>query len=156
MQQTIKVHFWSEKNDVSNNIQDMRPATENSAAVDIRCVEDFSIKPNENKMIRTGLFVSIPNGYCMKVYPRSGISAKTDLIFKNTTGIIDSDYRGREIFVMWYNLGIDDVKFKKGDRVAQAIIDKIISVEYVTVDSIDHLKAMGNDRGGGIGSTGLI
>ena len=154
MQEKIKVHFWSEKNS-EQSIQDMKYATENSAAVDIRCAEDFSVKPNENKMIRTGLCVSIPDGYCMKIYPRSGLSAKTDLIFKNTTGIIDSDYRGREIFVIWYNLGIDEVVFKKGDRVAQAMIERIIPVEYIEVDSIDTLKEFGNDRGGGLGSTGL-
>jgi len=155
MQETVEVHFWSEKNDNGDDIQDMNYATINSAAVDIRCSEDFTITPFENKMIKTGLFISIPDGYCMKIYPRSGLSAKTELIFKNTTGIIDSDYRGREIFVMWYNLGGEVVSFKKGDRVAQAIIDRVIPVKYIVAHSVKQLKELGNDRGGGIGSTGL-
>lgn len=154
MQEKVKVYFYSKK-DGNVSIQDMKYATPGSAAVDIRCADDVSIKPYENKKISTGLYLSISEGYCMKVYPRSGLSAKTDLIFKNTTGIIDSDYRGREIFVMWYNLGNDKVEFKKGDRIAQCIVDRVIPIQYIEVESIEALKKLGDDRGGGFGSTGL-
>jgi dUTP pyrophosphatase len=90
----------------------------------------------------------------MKVYPRSGMSAKTSLIFKNTVGLIDSDYRGHEIKVMWYNLGNESIEIKVGDRIAQAFIEKVLPVEYIEVSSIQKLKDMGHDRGGGLGSTG--
>lgn len=151
---SVKVFFYSEKKD-GKPLQDLQYATSGSAAVDIRCAEDYEIKPYVNKKIRTGLYISLPDNYCMKVFPRSGISAKTNLIFKNTVGIIDSDYRGREIFVMWYNLGDETVSFKNGDRIAQAIVEKIEPIEYIEVNNIDFLKQFGNDRGGGIGSTGL-
>ena len=91
----------------------------------------------------------------MQIRPRSGISAKTSLIFKNTIGTIDADYRGREIFVVWYNLGTEPVSFKAFDRIAQAKIERVIPVEYYQVSTIEELKEMGYDRGGGCGSTGL-
>ena len=150
----VKVLFWSKKNEDGKDIQDMKFATQHSAAVDLKVVDDVTISSKSYKVISTGLYVSIPDGYYMKVFPRSGISAKTDLIFKNTVGIIDSDYRGREIFIMYYNLGNNDITFNKGERVAQAIIEKLIPVEYVPVSSIDDLKSDGFDRGGGLGHTG--
>ena len=151
---SVKVFFYSEKKD-NKSLQDLQYATSGSAAVDIRCAEDYEIKPYVNQKIRTGLYLSLPDNYCMKVFPRSGLSAKTNLIFKNTIGIIDSDYRGRELFVMWYNLGTETVTFKKGDRVAQAIVEKVEPIKYIEVDSVEVLKQVGNDRGGGIGRTGL-
>lgn len=154
MKDNIEVHFWSAKKG-GKSIQDLKYATEGSAAVDIRSAEDFSIKPYETKKIKTGLYVSIPKGYCMKVYPRSGISAKTSLIFKNTTGIIDSDYRALEIFVLWYNLGDDKINFEAGDRVAQCIVEEVVPVTYIEVNTIEELQAQGISRGGGMGSTGL-
>ena len=151
----VKVAFYSELNEDETPLQDMLFASKNSAGVDIRCNGEYEIYPESSELISTGLYVSIPDGYEMQIRPRSGISAKTSLIFKNTIGTIDSDYRGREIFVMWYNLGIDLFKFKHGDRVAQAIIKEILPVKYYMVDNIDILKTMGHDRGGGIGHTGL-
>jgi dUTP pyrophosphatase len=151
---TVKVFFYSEKKD-DKSLQDLQYATPGSAAVDIRCAADYEIKPYANQKIRTGLYLSLPDNYCMKVFPRSGLSAKTNLIFKNTVGIIDSDYRGRELFVMWYNLGTETITFKKGDRVAQVIVEKVEPIKYIEVDSVEALKQFGNDRGGGLGSTGI-
>lgn len=152
----LEVAFYSELDiDTEQPFQDMVFATEEAACVDLRCKEDFKIYPGETQIIGTGLYVSIPKGYEMQIRPRSGISAKTGLIFKNTIGTIDSDYRGREIFVVWHNLGETTVIFKKFDRIAQAKIERVIPVKYVQVPSIQHLKDMGVDRGGGCGSTGL-
>ncbi len=150
----VRVKFFSELNESGTPIQDLAFATKGSACVDIRCKSDITIAPNTSEMIATGLYVAIPEGYEMQIRPRSGISAKTSLIFKNTIGTIDSDYRN-EIFVLWYNLGTDDVTFKQQDRIAQAKIEKVLPVIYEEVESIDILKGMGNDRGGGLGSTGL-
>jgi len=153
----VEVHFYSEKYDDGSDasIQDMKFGSPNSACVDIRCKNDVIIRPDETQMIATGLYVSIPDGYEMQIRPRSGISAKTSLIFKNTIGTIDSDYRGREIFVIWHNLGVESEVFKKGDRVAQAKIAEVLPITYTEVGTIEELKQMGGDRGGGFGSTGL-
>jgi dUTP pyrophosphatase len=155
MEDIVKVAFFSEKNEDGTLMQDLKFATENSACVDIRCKGDYLIYPDQGEMISTGLYVSIPNGYEMQIRPRSGLSAKTALIFKNTIGTIDSDYRGREIFVLWYNLGPNEYRFKHGDRIAQAKIEKVLPVVYYEVDSIETLKLMGDDRGGGFGHTGM-
>jgi dUTP pyrophosphatase len=151
----VVVSFYSEKDEDDVSIQDMKFATANAACVDIRCKEDVTIYPGEYAVIGTGLYVSIPDGYELQIRPRSGISAKTHLIFKNTIGTIDSDYRGREIFVVWHNLGEERAFFKKKDRIAQAKIEKVTPIFYNEVDSIEELKEMGDDRGGGLGSTGL-
>lgn len=152
----VRVAFYSDKfENGTTPIQDMKKATPNSACVDIRCKHDVVVKPDQSEMVATGLYVSIPDGYEMQIRPRSGISAKTSLIFKNTIGTIDSDYRGREIFVVFYNLGQRAVEFKAGDRIAQAKIERVIPFEYVEVMSIEELKLMGDDRGGGFGSSGI-
>lgn len=151
----VEVAFYSDLGEDGKPIQDMAFANPGDACVDIRCKEDVTVPPESCKVIGTGLYVAIPDGYCMDVLPRSGISAKTDLIFKNTVGVIDQGFVAREICVMWYNLGLKPVKFLKGDRIAQARIEKVLPVKYTLVDSIETLKGMGNDRGGGLGSSGL-
>lgn len=153
--QKVPVFFYSEKDSEGNSIQDMKFATKLAACVDIKCKEDFEVAPGETAFIATGLYVSLPDNYEMQIRPRSGISAKTTLIFKNTIGTIDADYRGREIFVLWYNLGTETVKYEKGSRIAQAKIEKVPQIDYIEVDSVEELKAMGYDRGGGCGSTGI-
>jgi len=155
MEGFVKVAYYSDFDEEGLAYQDMISATPEAACVDIRCKEDTTIQPNERAIIGTGLYVSIPQGYEMQIRPRSGISAKTGLIFKNTIGTIDSDYRGREIFVVWHNLGDKVESFKKFDRIAQVKIERVLPVIYELVDSIAVLKDMGYDRGGGCGSTGL-
>ena len=136
----VKIAFYSVKlndNDPdSPPLQDLQKASPNSACVDIRCDHDYIIYTNEYQMMATGLYVSIPDGYEIQVRPRSGISAKTHAIFKNTIGTIDSDYRGREIFVIWHNLGQMPIKFERGDRIAQLKVERVIPFEYYEVDSI--------------------
>ncbi len=151
----VKVFFYSEKDGGNKSIQDMEYATPLAAGVDIKCKEDVTILPGETAFIATGLYVSLPDDYELQMRPRSGISAKSTLIFKNTIGTIDADYRGREIFVLWYNLGSEPVFYEAGSRIAQAVVKKVPKIDYIEVDSIDELKAMGYDRGGGCGSTGI-
>lgn len=150
----VKVIFFTEKDENGADIQDLQFATSGSACADIRCKSDVTIFPNTTEMIATGLYVAIPDGYEMQIRPRSGISAKTSLIFKNTIGTIDSDYRN-EIFVLWYNLGVTAIKFKKFDRIAQIKIEKVTPTIYESVTTLEELKLIGHNRGGGFGSTGL-
>lgn len=151
----VEVFFYSEKDERNNSIQDMEYATALSACVDIKCKEDFTVPPGETVMVGTGLYVSLPDDYELQIRPRSGISAKTFLIFKNTIGTIDADYRGREIFVLWHNLGSTPVSYEAGSRIAQAKVERVPKVKFIEVDSVENLKAMGQDRGGGFGSTGI-
>lgn len=149
----IEVKFFTENDKNGNPIQDLKFAKQGDACVDIRCKEDVKILPLHYAMISTGLYVAIPEGYEMQIRPRSGISAKTFLIFKNTIGTIDAGYRN-EIFVLWYNLGNELETFKAGDRIAQAKIEKVLPVIYIST-TLEDVKNTGFDRKGGFGSSGL-
>lgn len=125
--------------------------TDNSAGLDIYCnnEETIVLKPKEMKKIPTGLKVEIPEGYFGAIYPRSSTGTKLRVMLANTTGIIDSDYRG-EIFLFVVNIGDSDVKINKDDRLVQMIIQPYIKANIIEVDSLENSK-----RGeGGFGSTG--
>lgn len=102
----------------------------------------------------TGLAFEIPKGYCIKIYPRSSIF-KYDLELVNSVGVIDSQYRGEVKFmfrnVHGLNYNHSQIrKYKIGDRIGQAIIEKLVPTDYIEVEELD----MNNDRGGGFGSSG--
>lgn len=125
--------------------------TDYSAGLDIYCSnkEDIVIKAKEVKSIPTGLRVEIPQGFFGAIYPRSSTGVKRNLMLANTTGVIDSDYRG-EIKLFFYNYGEKDQIIKYNDRLAQMIIQPY---EKVKVEKVEELTE--SDRGeGGFGSTG--
>ncbi len=125
--------------------------TPQSAGVDLRAniEEDIVLKPLERALIKTGLFLEIPEGYEAQVRPRSGLAYKNGLTVLNSPGTIDADYRG-EVGVILVNLSNDPFKIKKGERVAQLVFAKCEQAEFVEVTSINE-----TERGaGGFGSTG--
>lgn len=140
-----------EKLQVKTNFIKPNYATKGSAGIDLYCAneEDIIIGPNETKKIDTGLSLAIPEGYFGTVYPRSSTGVKKKLMLANTIGVIDSDYRG-EIMVFFYNYGVQPQTIKKGDRLAQIVIQPYQQFEIELVDQLDE-----TDRGeGGFGSTG--
>lgn len=111
--------------------------------------EDIVLMPMERKLIPTGLFVEIPEGYEGQVRARSGLAIKHGITLINSVGTIDSDYRG-EIRVPLVNLSNEPFVVKHGERIAQMIIAKYESVDFVEVEELSD-----TDRGeGGFGSTG--
>lgn len=125
--------------------------TKESAGLDIYSSneDDIVIKQGEVKKIPTGLKLEIPEGYFVAIYPRSSTGVKRNLMLANSTGIIDSDYRG-EIKLFFYNFGNKDQVIKKNDRLAQMVVQKYEKVKIEKVDQISQ-----SDRGEkGIGSTG--
>lgn len=119
------------------------------AGADIFALEDTYIKPNETKLVKTGIAVAIPVGYAILIYPRSGLSLKTGLRIANSVGVIDSDYRGEVCVIMW-NSGNEAVKIEAGDKIAQMIINEVPMIKWKEVESLDE-----TERGeGGYGSTG--
>ena len=125
--------------------------TEFSAGMDIYCnnEEDIVIKKNEMKKIPTGLKVEIPEGYFGAIFPRSSTGTKLNIMLANTTGIIDSDYRG-EISLFLVNIGEKDVIIKKNDRLCQMILIPYVKANLLKSDNLQESK-----RGeGGFGSTG--
>ncbi|MDO4779010.1 MAG: dUTP diphosphatase [Tissierellia bacterium] len=126
-------------------------ATEGAAGFDLFCAneEDIIAKPNEVVVIPTGLRVQIPEGYFGAIYPRSSAGIKLRFKLANSTGIIDSDYRG-EIVIFMVNESEKDHIIHKGDRLVQMVIQPYLKVKIMPVEELDD-----TDRGeGGIGSTG--
>ena len=109
------------------------------------------IKPMERKLIGTGLFVALPEGYEAQIRPRSGLALKQGLTVLNAPGTIDSDYRG-EIGVILINHAKRAVAINPGDRIAQIVFCPIVKV---TLDEVLDLDS--SSRGeNGFGSTGVI
>jgi dUTP pyrophosphatase len=124
--------------------------TSGAAGLDVCCTDAFAVSPGCRHLVPTGLHVEIPQGYEIQVRPRSGLAIKHGITVLNTPGTIDSDYRG-EICVIIINHGPRDVEFKKGDRIAQLVLNKVERIEWLPVDSLT-----GTKRGEkGFGSTGI-
>jgi len=126
-------------------------ATPQSAGVDLRAniSESIVLKPLERKLIPTGLFIELPDGYEAQIRPRSGLAIKSGISLVNTPGTIDPDYRG-EIGVIVINLSNDEFILNPGERIAQMVICKFERVEWESVSDLSE-----SERGaGGFGSTG--
>ena len=148
-------------------------ANETDAGMDVYALEDITILPGETKLIKTGIKMAIPTGYELQVRPRSGNSLKTKLRIANTPGTIDSGYRD-EIGIIVENIDnpIRDIKFHyddnqklvidsiatgapmeitEGQRIAQLVLCKVYHADFYKVDSVENI---GENRGGGFGSSG--
>lgn len=123
-----------------------------SAGMDIRAdLVDYPviIEPMQRRLIPTGLYISLPEGYEAQIRPRSGLAFKNGITVLNTPGTIDADYRG-EIGVILVNLSDTTFKVNTGDRIAQMVINQFTKAEWEQVDTLDK-----TERGsGGFGSTG--
>lgn len=126
--------------------------TEGAAGADICAFisEPVIIPAGKSKMIPTGLFFEIPQGYEVQIRPRSGLAAKNGVTVLNTPGTIDSDYRG-EICIILINLGEKDFTVNNGDRIAQMIIAPVIQAQFSIVQNLSET----NRGAGGFGSTGV-
>ena len=111
----------------------------------------LSIPAGETVKIHSGVQVSIPEGYVMKVYVRSFTGIKKNLCIANGTGIIDAGYRD-EIIMALHNFGKESVLIKDGDRLCQFILLPFPKLELSFVEDNEDFRK--GDRGGGIGSTG--
>ena len=123
-----------------------------SAGMDIRAnlEEPITIKPNQRSLIKTGLYISLHDGYEAQIRPRSGLALKKGITVLNSPGTIDADYRG-EIGVIIANLSDSDFTIKSGDRIAQMVIAKFEKISWKAVDKLDN-SLRGNK---GFGSTGI-
>ena len=127
-------------------------ATPQSAGMDIRANIDapVTLHPLERKLIPTGLYMALPEGYEAQIRPRSGLALKHGLTVLNSPGTIDSDYRG-EVMVLLVNLSGDDFTVNDGERIAQMVIARHETARFETVSQLDD-----TERGaGGYGHTGV-
>jgi dUTP pyrophosphatase len=126
-------------------------ATALSAGMDIRAnlTEPVVLKPLERRLIPTGLYIALPEGYEAQMRPRSGLAIKYGITLLNTPGTIDADYRG-EIGIILINLSNEPFVINDGERICQMIITSFNQVEWQTEESLDE-----TERGeGGFGHTG--
>ena len=123
-----------------------------SAGMDLRAnlEESIVLKPFQRLVVKTGLFISLQQGYEAQIRPRSGLALKKGVTVLNSPGTIDADYRG-EIGVILINLSDSDFEINTGDRIAQMIIAKHETIEWEAVDKLD--ESVRGDKG--FGSTGV-
>ena len=134
--------------------QDPDWETAGSAGFDLRASENGSIKPNEFKVVPTGLFFDLPENFEMQIRPRSGLAAKKGVTVLNSPGTIDSDYTG-EIKVILINHGDKVFDIAKGDRIAQAVIASVTAKNIIQLNRIDEITKETDRGSGGFGSTGI-
>jgi len=126
-------------------------ATLLSAGMDLRAniEEPVLLRPLERKLIPTGLFMELPEGYEAQIRPRSGLAIKKGITVLNAPGTIDADYRG-EICVILVNLSSDDFLIQDGERICQMVIASHEQAEWQQVEVLSDTQ-----RGaGGFGHTG--
>ncbi|MHC1750532.1 MAG: dUTP diphosphatase [Cellulosilyticaceae bacterium] len=125
--------------------------TQLAAGVDLyaNVHESVILEPGAHKLIATGIAIALPEGYEAQVRARSGLAAKHGIGLVNGIGTIDADYRG-EIKVILMNWGDEEFEIKRGERIAQMVINQIQQVEFQVTNSLDETS-----RGeGGFGHTG--
>ena len=126
--------------------------SDGSSGLDLRAAvnKDLTLQPGDIRLIPTGLSVSIPKGYEAQIRPRSGLALRDGLGFVNSPGTIDADYRG-EIAVIAINWGKKPLTIRRGDRIAQMVINRVSKAIVEEVDELDPTK-----RGkGGFGHSGI-
>lgn len=123
---------------------------ESDAGADLRTAVDVVIEPGARVMVGTGIAIALPHGYVGLVHPRSGLAARHGLTVVNSPGTIDAGYRG-EIKIPLINTDAHlAVELKRGDRVAQLLVQKVETAQFDVVDELPE-----SERGsGGFGSTG--
>lgn len=127
-------------------------ATPQSAGMDLRAnIEDpITLRPLERRIVPTGLYIALPEGYEAQVRPRSGLALKHGITVLNSPGTIDSDYRG-EIGVLLINLSDTPFVINAGERIAQMVVARHEQAELIEVEDLDD-----TERGaGGYGHTGV-
>lgn len=120
------------------------------AGADLTTRIDFTLKPGERLLVPTGISIALPKGFVALVHPRSGLAMKHGVSLVNTPGTVDAAYRGELACILINHDLTNEVSFKKGDRIAQLVIQSVEEAEFIEVDTLP-----GSDRGaGGFGSTG--
>ena len=123
---------------------------EGDAGLDLPSRVDYVLEPGERAMIPTGIAVAIPPGYAGFVLPRSGLASRHGIALVNSPGLIDSGYRGEVAIVMINTDKHNAFEIKRGDRIAQLVIQRVVEATAVQVKELD-VTSRGS---GGFGSTG--
>jgi len=121
------------------------------AGADIVTRVDVTIAPGERTLVPTGIAIALPDGYAAFVHPRSGLAIKHGVTMVNAPGTVDAGYRGELQCILINHDPKDSITFKRGDRIAQLVIQKVERADFVEVRELP-----GSGRGdSGFGSTGI-
>lgn len=126
--------------------------SDGAVGYDLYSIESITIPPQERHAIKTGIRVCIPDGYYGRVAPRSGYAFRNGIDV--LAGVIDPDYRGELIVILYNSSNEDSFGVTHGQRIAQLIVEKCSTPEIVEVND-EVFKTIGTTRGeSGFGSTG--
>lgn len=142
MSHSLKIQLRSENATVPTK------GSATAAGYDIYSSEDCIIKAEDQALVSTDISFTVPVGTYGRIAPRSGLAVKHGI--QTGAGVVDRDYTG-EVKIVLFNHSKKDFEIKKGDRIAQLILEKIVDdAEIVVVESLEE-----SERGaGGFGSTG--
>ena len=122
--------------------------SDGAAGYDLSAAYDCVVKAKSKELVKTDLSIAIPKNTYARIAPRSGLAYKK--FIDVLAGVVDYDYRGN-VGVILANFGDEDFEVKKGDRIAQMILERITTPECVEVEDLE-----ATERGaGGFGSTGV-
>ncbi len=128
------------------------PASVGSSGSDLRAAipDTITLEPGERALVPAGIQLEIPQGFEAQVRPRSGLALRHGVTLLNSPGTIDSDYRG-EVGVILINFGQEPFTLRRGERMAQLVIQRVERAEWQEVEELAE-----SDRGaGGFGSSGV-
>ena len=124
--------------------------TEGSAGMDL-CADvesELQLAPMERALIPTGFAIALPPGFEAQIRPRSGLALKEGLTMANSPGTIDADYRG-EIQLIAINLGQEPAVIRRGQRIAQMVVQRVVRAQWQEVQELPSSER----QGGGFGHT---
>ena len=122
------------------------------AGADIVSAVDITLAPGERALVPTGISIALPDGYVALVHPRSGLAIKHGVTMVNAPGTVDAGYRGELKLILINHDRSESISFKRGDRVAQLVIQQVERAEFIEVQELP-----GSGRGtDGFGSTGRV
>lgn len=146
-----KIKVYVEQTESGKDLPLPQYMSSQAAGLDLyACVDEpVILKKGAISLVPTGLKIALPESYEAQIRPRSGLAFKHGISLVNTPGTIDADYRG-EIKIIMINFGEADFEIKRGDRIAQMVINRIEQIEWSLAEGLEETK-----RGiGGFGHTG--
>lgn len=133
---------------LSNNARTPTRGSVHSAGLDLYSACDCVVKCHDKHLVKTDIQIELPDGCYGRVAPRSGLSVNH--FVSVGAGVIDRDYRGN-VGILMYNFGHEEFVVRKGDRIAQLILEKIFYPDIVEMEMLGDTTRGGN----GFGSTGV-
>jgi dUTP pyrophosphatase len=151
MNTPLSIDFLRLNPEKTRDIPLPRYMTDQSAGMDIHAAleDDLVLEPGRIALVPTGFAMALPGGFEAQIRPRSGLAVQHGITIVNAPGTIDADYRG-EVKIVLINLGPQPVTLKRGDRIAQMVVQRVVQARINEVETLEE-----TDRSsGGFGHTG--